>query len=150
MNSRSDTHEHIAEVRRRMGEIVEDLLQRAQDHDASKLEEPELSMFNEFTPRLAEMEADSPEYQVALDEMKKRALHHHYEHNDHHPEHFPNGIADMDLLQVTEMLADWKAASLRHSSGDLGRFIEHAAGRFGYGEEFKRLLLNTAHNLGWL
>jgi len=77
-------------------------------------------------------------------------LQHHYAVNDHHPEHFDNGIRDMGLVQLTEMLADWKAATMRHEDGDLGRSIEQNAERFGYGDEIKRLLRNTASDFGWL
>jgi predicted acetyltransferase len=48
------------------------------------------------------------------------------------------------------MLCDWKAATLRHADGDLGRSIEQNAERFGYGGEMKRLLLNTAKRFDWL
>lgn len=33
-------------------------------------------------------------------------LDHHYQNNDHHPEHFELGINGMNLLQLLEMLAD--------------------------------------------
>lgn len=48
------------------------------------------------------------------------------------------------------MLADWKAATLRHDDGDLKRSIDINAERFGYGEEIHTLLLTTARDLGWL
>jgi hypothetical protein len=48
------------------------------------------------------------------------------------------------------MLADWKAATLRHADGDLARSIEQNAERFGYGDEIKRLLIHTAAYFGWL
>jgi hypothetical protein len=78
------------------------------------------------------------------------ALHHHYNSNSHHPENHAGGIRDMTLLDVTEMLCDWKAATERHADGDLRRSIEQNAERFGYGEEMKGLLMNTAESLGWL
>jgi hypothetical protein len=69
---------------------------------------------------------------------------------DHHPEHHPDGIADMDLGQMTEMLADWKAGTLRNRDGDLTASIRLNAKRFGYGPDIERLLLNTARRYGWL
>jgi hypothetical protein len=47
-------------------------------------------------------------------------------------------------------LCDWKAATLRHADGDLGRSILQNADRFGYGDEILGLLLNTAKAYGWL
>ncbi len=150
-DSRPDTYAHIAQVRGLLLVVVRDLLERAHVHDESKLESPEREMFDEFTPRLAEMVYGSPEYEACTAEMRKTALRHHYEANRHHPEHFPEGITGMNLLDLTEMLADWKAAGLRHADGgDLGRSITINAERFGYGPEIERLLRNTAEALSWL
>jgi hypothetical protein len=79
------------------------------------------------------------------------ALKHHYDHNDHHPEHFPNGVEDMDLMQITEMLCDWIAAGRRHADGgDIHRSIEQNAERFGYGDELRKILHTTADRLLFL
>ncbi|MET0601372.1 MAG: DUF5662 family protein [Baekduia sp.] len=148
-DSRPDTWEHIDEVRRRLRQITIDLERRADDHDKSKLTSPEVEIFDEFTPKLKATTYDSPEYREFLVGMGE-GLQHHYAVNDHHPEHFLNGIGDMDLLQVIEMLCDWKAATMRHDDGDLFNSIQANAGRFGYGDEMRHLLLNTARNLGWI
>lgn len=148
-DSRADTWEHIAQVRDLLDEVIGDLQYRAAMHDRSKLESPEVEVFNEYTPKLKDSTYGSDEYKQFLQGMGE-GLQHHYSHNDHHPEHFPNGIGDMSLIQMTEMLTDWKAATLRHSDGDLRRSIEQNAARFGYGEEIKRLLLNTAEHMEWL
>jgi Family of unknown function (DUF5662) len=148
-DSRPDTWEHIHTVQGYLLSIAEDLTARAFHHDQSKLEEPELSVFNEFTPKLRDSTYGSDEYKAFLAGMGE-GLRHHYNANDHHPENHAKGIAEMDLLQLTEMLCDWKAATERHADGDLGRSIEQNAERFGYGDELEQLLVNTARNLGWL
>jgi hypothetical protein len=148
-DSRPDTREHIAQVQELLEEAIGDLRYRLAMHDLSKLEEPELTTFNEYTPKLADSTYGSEEYQTFLVGMGE-GLKHHYAANDHHPEHFENGMRDMDLLQVLEMLADWKAATLRHKNGSLRRSIEQNAERFDYGPEVRLLLFNTANRLGWL
>jgi hypothetical protein len=148
-DSRIDTYQHIATVRTYVLTVAADLIRRAHEHDESKLVDPEKATFDEYTPKLRDSTYGSDEYKQFLEGMGE-GLRHHYEHNDHHPEHFAGGIADMNLLQVTEMLCDWKAATLRHADGDLGRSIEQNAERFGYGDEVKRLLRNTAESMGWL
>jgi hypothetical protein len=60
------------------------------------------------------------------------------------------GVRGMTLLDVVEMLADWKAATQRHADGDLRKSIEINQGRFGYGDELKAILVNTATALGWV
>jgi hypothetical protein len=148
-DSRPETYEHIGQVRRLLGQVIKELMDRADRHDTSKVVEPELSVFNEYTPKLRDSTYGSDEYKGFLVGMGE-GLKHHYENNDHHPEHFAGGVSEMSLIQVLEMLADWKAATMRHADGDLGRSLEIQAERFGYGPELKQLLLNTAVQMGWL
>jgi hypothetical protein len=108
-----------------------------------------VSVFDEYTPLLRDSTYGSDEYKRFLAGMGE-GLRHHYAANDHHPEHFPNGIHDMDLVQLIEMLADWKAATLRHADGDLDRSIRQNAERFGYGASMITLLQSTAERFGWL
>lgn len=148
-DSRPDTYAHIATVRGYLLQVANLLIYRGHDHDLSKLEPPELEVFDEFTPKLRDSTYGSHEYKKYLRDMGV-GLEHHYAVNDHHPEHFHNGIHEMDLLQLMEMLADWKAATLRHADGDLAKSIDQNSERFGYGREIHGLLLRTAENLGWL
>ena len=148
-DSRPDTYRHITLVRAHLVSVVMDLLQRLHLHDDSKLVEPELAVFDEFTPKLHDSTFGSEEYEGFRAAMGD-GLAHHYAVNRHHPEHFTNGIAGMNLLDIIEMLADWKAATVRHIDGDLDRSITVNRERFGYGDEIERLLRNTARDLGWL
>lgn len=149
-DSGPETRAHIRRVRELLMPIADDLNMRAWRHDASKTVEPEKSMFDEHTPRLRELAYGTPEYKAELEAMGP-ALQHHYEHNDHHPEHNNGTLNWMNLIQIIELLADWKAAGERHADGgDLRRSIETNAERFGYGDEVKQILLNTAEYLGWL
>ena len=141
-----ETLEHIHKVREYLYFIVEELKKRGLEHDRLKMESPEVEIFTEFTPKLANTTYGSAEYKGFLKEMNK-ALKHHYENYRHHPEHFANGINDMNLIDIIEMICDWKAASLRHNDGDIRKSIEINAERFGYGEQLKQILLNTAELL---
>jgi len=148
-DSRADTLMHINTVRGFLGTLVECLQRRAAAHDLSKLADPEKSTFDEFTPKLKGSTYGSEEYKSFLAQMKP-ALDHHYANNSHHPEFFPDGIKGMSLLDVIEMLADWKAATMRHADGDLARSIEINQKRFGYSDELKAILFNTARAMGWV
>jgi len=53
------------------------------------------------------------------------------------------GILGMSLLDLVEMLCDWKAATLRHNDGDIRKSIEINQKRFGYSDELKAIFLNT-------
>lgn len=141
-DSRPDTYEHIGQVRGLMLGAAKNVLDRAHVHDQSKLEDPERAMFDEFTPKLRDTTYGSDEYKGYLEQMGV-ALRHHYDANSHHPEHYEDGVLDMSLFDVIEMLCDWIAATRRHADGDILRSIDQNQERFGYGDDFKRLLLNT-------
>ncbi|MFB6372283.1 MAG: DUF5662 family protein [Bradymonadaceae bacterium] len=143
-DSRPDTIEHIRKVRSLLLEIDRELVRRALEHDQTKLEEPEKPIYDEFTPKLEDTEYDSEEYEQYLEQMGE-ALEHHYDEYRHHPEHFENGIEDMHLLDLLEMIVDWTAAVERHDDdNDIYDSIEANSGRFGYGSEVKQIFENTA------
>lgn len=146
MDTDLETVKHSDAVRTLLHRVIVDLLERSRVHDASKLEEPERTTFAEMTPKLAQSVYGSEEYKGYLAEMRP-ALEHHYSHNRHHPEHFPAGIHGMNLLDLLEMLLDWKAASTRHATGDIRQSVELNQERFGYSDELKGLLLNTVDYL---
>ena len=81
-----ETLVHIHNIQYYLQEIVKNLLDRSQLHDRSKLEDPELSTFIKYTPKLKDTEYNSKEYKSFLKEMKP-ALDNHYSKNSHHPEH---------------------------------------------------------------
>ena len=57
-----DTFRHIERVRNLLDEFILELLSRGRLHDQSKLRHPEVEMFTEYTPKLAECTYGSPEY----------------------------------------------------------------------------------------
>jgi len=149
-DSRPDTWEHINAVRGNVTLVVAELMQRALHHDRSKIvEDVERNTFDRVTEQLHGLDYGSAEYKAALAGMKP-ALDSHYAKNRHHPEHFVNGISGMSLVDVVEMLCDWEAATHRHATGDLAKSIELNQSRFGYTDETKQLLLNTAKDFGWI
>jgi hypothetical protein len=103
---------------------------------------PEKEAFDELTPKLADLTYGSEEYRATLREMKP-AIDHHYAHNSHHPEHYPNGIAGMNLLDIVEMFCDWKAASLRHTNGDFRRSLEINRTRFNVSDQLASIFENS-------
>jgi hypothetical protein len=142
VDSRPETLKHIDEVQTLMKKVINNLKSRAENHDKSKLESPEVEVFDQCTGELKDSKYGSPEYLACLERMKP-ALQHHYSKNDHHAEFFRNGMADMNLLQVLEMICDWTAATKRHNTGDIRKSIEINQKRFGYPDYVKKWFLNT-------
>ncbi len=100
-----NTIAHIERVRHYIKIFTDKLTLRGIEHDKQKLESPELEIFTEYTPKLAETPYDSPEYHEHLKGLEK-ALSHHYAQCRHHPEHFEKGILDMNLIDIIEMFCD--------------------------------------------
>jgi len=149
-DSTADTLEHIQKVQQRIRAVQSRLGTRAALHDASKLEAPEKSAYDALMDFKAshEMVYGSPEYADGL-RILGPALDHHYAHNSHHPQHYANGIAGMSLLDLIEMLADWKAAGERYKDGNITQSLAHNRGRFGISDQLFSILENTVKELGW-
>lgn len=144
--SRIETIEHIVSVQRNLYEMSGQLIDRAAKHDQSKLEEPELSTFAIFGPKLRATTYGSDEYETNRKKMGE-ALTHHYANNSHHPEHYDNGLHGMDLLDILEMLADWKAACDRHADGNIYNSLDINAKRFHMSDQLVDIFYNTIQRL---
>lgn len=144
-----DTAKHIRRVGSLIVNTTHALLQRAVHHDASKWSPAEWPAFEAATPKLAGLTYGSDEYKAALASIKP-AIKAHYAANPHHPEYHKEGIAGMSLLDLIEMLADWKAAGERHADGSLSASIDINAERFGIQPQLVQILRNTALEMGWI
>jgi hypothetical protein len=155
-DSAKETKKHKNKVKNYTKLCARNLLYRGIIHDDSKLQSPEKEIFDEYTPKLKDCTYGSEEYKQYLKEMNI-ALEHHYLNNDHHPEYFSmhykardgkgtpayTGLSGMNLMQLTEMLCDWYAATQRHADGDIYKSIEQNQYRFGYSDEIKSIFYNT-------
>lgn len=148
-DSAADTLKHSLRVGELMGQPIKELVDRSVQHDRSKTEVPEKETFDRVTPQLKALTYGSDEYKAALADMGP-ALAHHYSANRHHPEHFTGGVNNMTLVDLVEMLADWKAATERHADGDLAKSLEIQRERFGMSDQLLQVLANTACFYGWL
>jgi hypothetical protein len=142
--SKQATNSHRFTVRALLSKVAAALTNRGEKHDLSKLEDPELSLFAEWGPKLSSMKYGSPAYNDALKQMGS-ALRHHYDHNSHHPEHHgESGVDGMDLIDLMEMVCDWKASTLRVKDGDFMKSLETNRKRFNLSPQLTRIIANTA------
>lgn len=139
-----DTWEHIHTIQRVMHLMVKELMDRMLTHDQSKLTRPEVTLFSKHNEdEVRRITFNSPAYQQKLRRLKP-ALDNHYYNNRHHPEHFERGINDMTLIDVLEMLCDWKASSMRNKEGDIYKSIDKCVERFNISPQLAQILVNTA------
>ena len=142
-DSTKSTMKHQAEVMKLITRFCKKMDKRARQHDASKLVAPEKEGFDRATWKLSKLKYGSKDYAKSLADLKV-TLKHHYQTNDHHPEHYPNGVKGMTLYALVEMFYDWSAAVKRHKDGDIYKSIEINSKRFKLSPQLKQIFINTA------
>jgi len=143
MPSTEDTKAHQMIVQRLLTTVATELMERARVHDASKLEEPEKSGYDELVTKLKGVKYGTDEYHRIIDGVRP-AVDHHKSVNRHHPEFHDDGIWGMTLVDLVEMLCDWRAAGLRdpENPGDIRKSLDHAFERQRIPRPIYRILLN--------
>ncbi len=139
-DSRADTLAHIQAVRDRIGTFVAEMLRRCAVHDASKFGAEEKPVLDRVLPALQGVAYGSPEWDAVM-QAAGPALVHHYRRNTHHPEHYDQGIAGMDLFDVVEMVCDWMAAAERNPAD--GVRLDYNVRLFGIEPQLASILANT-------
>lgn len=143
MDSRKATLKHIHLVHNLLTEVAQELDRRGLCHDQSKLESPEKEVFDEFVPKLEKVEYGSEEYYELISQMKPAVMHHNI-NNRHHPEFHDNGIQGMTIVDLIEMLCDWKAATMRSEPhGNVHKSLDIAFERQRIPQPLYRILKNT-------
>lgn len=146
IDSTTATLQHKREVAENLLKFSQDLQHRAIVHDNSKLEDPEKPHLDRvaYENRNGSPEYGSPEYDQQKQSLQP-FLDHHYEHNSHHPEHYPGGVNQMNLSDVIEMVCDWMSAAKRGNQGviDLTTLSE----RYKIDPMLKNIIGNTLENL---
>jgi hypothetical protein len=143
LRTRDETLDHRVAVRGSLDAVANMLRVRGKNHDKSKLSDEELPYFAAASS-LKTLKYGSREYQSALAQLGP-ALTHHYCNNRHHPEHFDNGIPDMNLIDIIEMLCDWNCAAARHGEDhNIFKSINHNRMRFHIHYQMACILWNTA------
>lgn len=144
-DAQADTMKHIVKVREYMQIFIDNLQARASMHDESKFspeEAPYLQQIGELTQREGRADFGTPLYEERKKILAPMIAHHHA-HNDHHVEHYPNGIAGMTLFALVEMYCDQVAAALDRNAHGLYD-VSANADRYGMSEQLVSIFRNTA------
>lgn len=73
----------------------------------------------------------------------KKVFDHHYKCNRHHPEHFLNGINDMNLVDMIEMLCDWVGYKNIMSIREAIKVVDTQMDRYGFSNDLRDIMKNT-------
>lgn len=125
--------DHRERVKDLCFEFAEALKERGLSHDLSKeTDEIEAKGFS-----VIESAPYGTQAYVENLEKIKESVFRHYENNRHHPEHFKDGIRGMNLLDLVEMVMDWK------SFGDAETHFLTQVKRFNIGEDLASIIKNS-------
>lgn len=133
--------EHISRVRRHISTFIQLLIRRAENHDKSKLEEPELSWWKEMDKE--------PRYPYGSEEYKQKikrwnkVFKHHYQYNRHHPEHYEYGVSEMTLIDIVEMMCDWLGYKDTTTVTEALKVCDEQMARYDISEELRQVIFNT-------
>lgn len=137
---------HRIDVHTLLNKVITILNERGINHDISKYSKEEREIFQSIV--FTDVEYGTDAYYNRLN-LLKTATDHHYKINSHHPEYYKNGIKDMNLIDIIEMLCDWISAAKNYNKvGDVYKSIDIGQQRFGYDNILKNIFLNTIKLLG--
>jgi hypothetical protein len=139
---------HVSEVSENLETIASELRKRGVAHDRTKFHALEFDAFVSTREMFKKASYGTPEYQACVDAVRP-AVDHHHENNRHHTGFHPNGVNDMTLIDLAEMIADWKAAERRSPDRKLNDTLAYAFNKYGVGEQLGKILRNTLAALGW-
>jgi len=140
---------HSSKVSELLAQISKDLDQRGFEHDRSKLQDIEFEAFVKTRPKFKKANYGSKEYKECCEQIKP-ALEHHYKHNRHHTVYHKDGFAGMNLIDILEMLADWKAANERSPDLSFKDAISICFEKYKVPENMQKHIMATLEYLGWL
>lgn len=132
---------HISRVRKHINTFIQLLIRRSINHDKSKLEEPELSWWKQMD--------QEPRYPYGSEEYKEKTkrwdkvFKHHYQYNRHHPEFYENGINDMTLVDIVEMMCDWLGYKQTISITEAMNVCDEQMKRYNIANELRQVIFNT-------
>jgi len=144
-----DTILHVSEIQEALEEMSSELRKRGLAHDRTKFQELEFDAFTSTRLRFKKVDYGTPEYKALVDEIKP-VVDHHYANNRHHPNYHEHGINSMTLIDIAEMLADWKVAARRSPNNKFKDTLEFAFNKHGISKQLGQIIKNTLKELNWI
>lgn len=143
---RKHLSEHIMMQQNFTNEIIERIKYDSDHHDESKTKNPEFMFYCKLNKALTLVKYESKEYKEIINDPHVAM---HKESNSHHPEFYgDDGINGMTLVDIVNMLSDWKSASMT-SDTPLIEGMKKNKEKFEISDQLYQILVNTVELLGW-
>ena len=129
-------------------DIFDELTLRASNHDRSKFSEPELTPYIWLTWNYHHIQNNIPfELPIGMDQKIRDAKIHHFSNNRHHPEWHVD-LNDMTIVDLIEMVCDWKAAGQEFGEKSLVDYADRVLGkRFHFSQKKINLIWELIHKI---
>ena len=142
MDFKEKLFKHIEGVQNYLKTIGLIITTRGYDHDSSKVSDEEYKYFKMANSINRNQFKTYKEYLDYVKPTLDKGLKHHYEYNRHHPEHFDNGVDDMTLIDIIEMIIDWKV-SIEQNGKKLEDEIGYNFDKYNISDQLKKIIMNT-------
>lgn len=130
--------QHKSRVAFFLREIARRLEKRADIHDDSKFSLGEFEGFSRLD-NARKYEYGSSEYEAIVHDNNAAQL--HVSRNQHHPEYWPGGVDDMNMIDIIEMLCDWEVArQMRDTEENIDKTWQVRKKRFDLSENQLKFL----------
>ena len=118
--------------------ITQNLTNRAEVHDRSKMEDDEFEGFTAFNRIHPDLEYGSEEYKESFESIRpytEESIKKHQSRNSHHPEYHTD-VRSMGWIDIIEMVCDWYAASQTYSSnGSFQKSVDICKNKYNFSTE---------------
>ena len=141
-----DYIQHTQWLMEGMSYVITNLLTRLLTHDRSKIGPDELDLYAKIVPGFKGLVYGTKEHEEHGKKLGP-AWQAHCLDNRHHVEHFENGLHDMHLLDLIEMVCDWRAASLRSGKFDYETSVKQFANKNNVSHDLVTIIHNTCKML---
>ena len=128
-------------VQDKLSTVARELISRGRTHDNSALGSPEIEVYHRFFLEYQKYKIGDPRKDEVFTQMAE-AIGHHFQYNDHHPEHFENGINDMDLIRLMQFTADIMSWSEQEQI-DIFEILPMIRDKCGMTDQVYNLICNT-------
>ena len=140
---------HKQSVKVGIQRIIDELADRAEKHDDDKFETEVFDSFYNALDKFINTKFGERNWELAMDEIGD-SLFKHYSASPHHAQHYENGINGTNLLDLIEMMVDWKSASNSYGDSSFEESLRVQKKRFGIDDQLYGILTNTAIKLGYM